>query len=83
MQQVLKTNTQKTVRGEVIQEAHLVGSKAGGLGADKQRGPIRLMHNIPNPSVVALWGTPISMTSGECPSVAMTCKVVDAWVALQ
>ncbi len=82
MQQLRETNTQKTVRGEVIQEAHLVGNKAEGVGADHQRGLIRLMHNIPNPSVVALSGTPISMTSGECPSVAMTCKVVDAWVAL-
>ncbi len=41
------------------------------------------MHNLPKPSVAALSGTPITMTSGEGPSEPMAWQATDDWVPLQ
>ncbi len=83
MQQLLELNTQETVHGAVIQETELVGDNAQGVDADIQCEPIRLMHNMPNPSVTALSGTPILMSNGEDPSVPMTRQATDTCAPLR
>ncbi len=79
----LNGNGQTTVCGVEKQEAGQVSGNAGDEDADKQREPLLLMHNMSNPPVVALSGTPISVTSGEGPSVLRTRQATDAWLPLQ
>ncbi len=69
--------------GFMMQETDEVGDNAEDMDADLQRVVISLMHNMPNPSVFALSGESISMTSGEVPSVLMTWQAADALVSLQ
>ncbi len=82
-QQPLEENAQETVRGEVIQKIDLVGDYTEDVDTDLLRESMCLMHNMANHSVVALSGTPISMTSGEGPSMPMTWQTAGAWVPLQ
>ncbi len=65
------------------QETKQIGDKTEVVDTDIRREALRLIHNIPNPSDAALSGTPISVTSGEGPSVPKTCQAADAWVPLQ
>ncbi len=62
---------QEAMRGVVSQGTELVGGNLEDVDADIQSEPIHL-HIMPKPSGVALSGTPISVTSGEGPSVPMT-----------
>ncbi len=64
----LNGNVQTTVCGVEMQETDQFSGNAEDEDADKQREPLLLMHNMSNPSVVALSGTPISVTGGEGPS---------------
>ncbi len=59
-------------------ETEQIGDNTEDVSAD-----IRREYNMSNPSVVALSGTPISVTSGEGLSVQRTCEAADAWVPLQ
>ncbi len=64
--------------GNTHKETMLVTANAEDVDVDIHREPLRLMHNMPNPSVIAL-----SLASGEGCTVPMTYQTEDVWVPLQ
>ncbi len=64
---------------EVVQETKLVGDNAEDVHTYIQREPLRLMHKMSNPYLIALLRTPVSVPSGEGPSVPITRQADGAW----